>query len=276
MQSLYLGNPEEKRVTPFKNAEKRFGEIFRIRFESNWDNAIEIIKKTKIEMVIIDIDDIEKKYKDIEEFKKKASRKKERIVFIGITKNKSNAFEALQLKFDTVILAPLDQKEIDSLINNFDKKFPEHVIKITTMPNLCIYVDNEVVKFKNKKAMEMLAILIDQEGVPITNSMLIDKLWPNSCIDEKAKSRCRVTWHNLKTTLSQYGVEYILKSGNRNRYIDKDKFVCDLYELFAGNEQYTKIYGEKYLEDYDWAEETKGRIASFLAQNDQYYPIDPE
>lgn len=278
MQSLYLGKPEEERIEPFKNAEKHFGEIFRIKFESNREKALEIVSKTKIEMIIINIDNIstKKKYKEIEDFKEAVSHKKERVVFLGITKDKRNAFEALKLKFDAVMLEPIEQKEVDSFINNFEKEYPKHKIKIVTMPNFCIYVDNEIVKFKNKKAMEMLAILVDQEGIPITNSMLIDKLWPNSCIDEKAKSRCRVTWHNLKKTLESKEVEYILKSGNRNRYIDKEKFVCDLYELFAGNEQYTKTYGEKYLEDYDWAEETKGRIASFLAQNNQYYPIDPE
>lgn len=274
MLSIYLGHEEEERANLFIEAEKRYGEIFQVICEPDIVKALQMISRNKIELVLINIDEIEKDKEKIANFKNKACQLRNRIVFIGLTKNKTNCYEAVKLKFNDVLLDLIKQEDVYQMVNNLEKNYPLHNVKITTMPNFSLSVDGELIKFKNKKAMEMLAFLVDQEGVPVNNNQLINSLWPDTPIDEKAKVRCRVTWHNLKETLAKNDIEWILKNNGRSRAVDKERFICDLYELLDGNQHYIQVYGEKYLEEFEWAEDTKGRIVSYLINTNQYNPID--
>ena len=273
MLSIYLGTENEKRAKLFSEAEKRYGEIFQVICEASFSKALEMINKNKIELVLVNIDNVVEEMDSILDFKNKACQLRNRIIFIGLTNEKANSYEAIKMKFNDVLLDPIKQEDVYQMVNSLEKNYPLHNVKVTTMPNFSISVDGELIKFKNKKAMEMLAFLVDQEGIPVNNNQLINNLWPDSPIDEKAKVRCRVTWHCLKETLARNDIEWILKNNGRSRAIDKEKLQCDLYELLDGNQHYVQIYGEKYLEEYEWAEDTKGRIVSYLMSTNQYHPI---
>lgn len=278
MLTLFLGQNQETQGI-LVDAEKRFGEIFQVICEPDFQAAQEILIKNKVELIFIEIDNLGKDtelFNQVKEFITKAKQLRRRTIFIGLSKRKECAFEALKLNFNDLLLTPVSQESIYKIVNTFEKKYPLHKVVVTTMPNFSITVDGEMIKFQNKKSMEMLALLIDQEGVPVNNNQIINALWPNAIINEKTKIRCRVTWHNLKETLRNNEVEFILKNNGRARAIDKDKIECDLYELLDGNQRYIHIFGEKYLEEYSWAEETKGRIVSYLMSINQYHPIDQD
>lgn len=272
MIALYIGEDNEENATPFLNQSLKDQTEFEIIFEPNLNNAFEIITLRKIDLLFICIDNIKETYESIKHFREKVRNFKEKVIFIAITNDKSNCYEAIKLNFHDVLLSPISQENLYRFLLNFNEKYPKHKVFIQTIPEFCLYIDEVILPFNNKKAKEILALLVDAEGSPVNNNTIIDTIWPNSPCDDIAKSRCRVEMHNLRTILQQHGISFILSDTGRQRYVNSETFDCDLYELLSGNLYYIQRYNHRYMESYSWAETTKGKIQSYLQSIKQYRP----
>lgn len=272
MIALYIGENNEENATPFLNESLNEQTEFETIFEPKLNQAFEIITLRKIDLILVNIDNIKNTFEHIKEFKQKVQRFNEKIIFIAITSDKSNCYEAIKLKFNDVLLSPISQETLYRFLLTFRETYPKHKVFIQTMPDFCLYIDDIILPFTNKKAKEMLALLVDAECSPISNNTIIDTVWPNSLCDDIAKSRCRVEMHNLRIILQKYGISYILSDTGRQRYVNPETFKCDLYELLSGNLYYIQRYNHRYMESYSWAETTKGKIQNYLQSIGQYRP----
>ena len=63
-----------------------------------------------------------------------------------------------------------------------------------------------------------------------------------------------MTMARLREELKQAGIEEILKSSAKGKYLDMSLVECDLLDLLR-NHQWERYNGE-YMNDYSWAEET--------------------
>lgn len=185
------------------------------------------------------------------------------IKFIGICEQKEDAFEGFSLEFDDVYMKTLSGEGLKNFILRFIGKKINHKITVTTMPSLNVNAYGVNVTFESKKAREIFAYLINAEGKQVSNYQLISDIWEGLAIDESARNRCRVSFSYLRSTLRKYGISDILGSKGSFHWINREKIDCDLYELLRSSRKADMPMLEDiyYLEEYSWAERTKGRIA---------------
>lgn len=127
-------------------------------------------------------------------------------------------------------------------------------VQIRTFGRFDIFIDEQVVQFRNAKAKELLALCVERKGGNVKMEEAIDKLWENSPVNENVKTRYRKAVAYLNALFAEYRVPDIFVSAYGNCHLNRDKVACDYYEFLDSNEK-PQFFGE-YMHEYSWAEET--------------------
>ena len=158
------------------------------------------------------------------------------INIVFVTAFNQYAVEAFELYAIDYILKPLTSvrlgKTIDRLlkskrvIRQYEKPF------IQCIGGFEVFINREVLIWKNSKAKEVLAFLIQKGGIPVDWEKIADAVWPeyNS---EKAQTNFHATTYLLRKRLAEAGISGILESGRGNYRIVTDQVACDFYQLEA-------------------------------------------
>lgn len=124
-------------------------------------------------------------------------------------------------------------------------------------PTFDFWVNGKPVVFSNKKSKELLAYLIHMEGAWVGIDQITFALFEDS--DESAaKNYYRQILHRLRRTLYQAGLDNLIEGTYGKVRVRRDSFSCDYYRFLAGE---TNLFRGFYLEEYSWAETTKGILA---------------
>ncbi|MDF3001544.1 MAG: response regulator receiver and domain protein [Bacillota bacterium] len=91
-----------------------------------------------------------------------------------------------------------------------------------------IFINEEIVIWKNSKAKEILAYLMHKKGVPQSWQKIVDAVWPEYNTD-KAHANFNATMYLLRRTLAEAGIDHILENKRGNYRIRKDEIFCDAY-----------------------------------------------
>lgn len=137
-------------------------------------------------------------------------------------------------------------------------------ISVRTFGYFDIFINDKPIAFRNKKAKELLAILVDRRGGYVTSEQAISYLWENEPASAVTLARYRKEALRLKNTLEEYGIGHILESVDGKRRIIPECLDCDLYGYLAGKEEYVGAFKGSYLTDYAWAEVTLGELMNDL------------
>lgn len=132
----------------------------------------------------------------------------------------------------------------------------EHKIYIRTFGYFDVFVDDKPIAFRNKKAKELLALLVDRRGGYVTSDEAIGYLWENESANAVTLARYRKEALRLKNTLEEYGVGGIVESVDGKRRVIPEKLSCDLYDYLSGKEEYAGLFKGSYLTNYAWGEMT--------------------
>ncbi len=155
-----------------------------------------------------------------------------------------------------VMLYALDDKEHDKNMN-----LPENrMVSIRTFGYFDVFVGNKPIAFSNKKAKELLALLVDRRGGYITSEEAIGFLWEDETANSVTYSRYRKVALRLKNTLEEYGIPDIVEAVDGKRRIVMEKVQCDLYNYLSGSEEYSQLFKGSYLTNYSWGESTLGEL----------------
>ncbi len=133
-------------------------------------------------------------------------------------------------------------------------------IFIRTFGYFDIFVNDKPIAFRNKKAKELLALLVDRRGGYVTSEQAIGYLWENEPANTVTLARYRKEALRLKNTLEEYGIGHIMESVDGKRRIIPEHLECDLYDYLSGKEEYTGLFKGSYLTDYTWGEMTLGEL----------------
>lgn len=87
-------------------------------------------------------------------------------------------------------------------------------------------------------------------------------LWPDRPTDENTLTLYRVTFHRLMEKLKAAGIEHIIGSEGRKRYIHTEQVDCDLYRLLSENKFDLQNYSGEYMKEYSWAESRNAQLSS--------------
>ncbi len=132
----------------------------------------------------------------------------------------------------------------------------KHKIGIRTFGYFDVFVDGRAVLFKHSKAKELLALLVDRRGGTITTQGAIGCLWEDEPSNQLTQAKYRKAAMQLKETLNEYGIDYILENARGVRRIIPEYLDCDLYHYLSGENESRISFHGNYLLNYSWAETT--------------------
>jgi len=177
-----------------------------------------------------------------------------------LTAYSSYALDALELEANGYVLKPFDRREIQTILQKYQRirkpKPSQPRIVIRTFGRFDLFVDGAAVHFSSSKAKELLALLVDKAGGNVSMDYLICHLWEDRPLDDKVKALYRIALKNLRETLKTVGAEEILRESRNSRSIDTAKISCDYFRLLKDDPDTWKLFDERYMEQYSWAEET--------------------
>lgn len=133
-------------------------------------------------------------------------------------------------------------------------------IYIRTFGYFDVFVDDKPIAFRNKKAKELLALLVDRRGGYVSSEEAISYLWENETVSAVTLARYRKEALRLKNTLEEYGITDIMESVDGKRRIVTEKVRCDLYDYLSQKEEYVQLFKGSYLTNYSWGEVTLGEL----------------
>ncbi len=229
-------------------------EIDRVECFQNEEKFIDYIRFNNVKLVFMDLDwDLIKRVQEIDE----------KIAISIITSDKKQALTAYEQGMFGYILKPYtsdDIKKITLRLQNIVGKRDVKDVKIKTFGRFDIFVDGRALFFSNKKAKELLALLVDHRGGIVTMDETIDILWEERLPDEKTKALYRMATKNLRDTLRKAGCDDILIESRGQRSIDFRRIDCDYYNFFEKPQKYRHLFNGEYMTEYSWGEYTLAKL----------------
>lgn len=235
--------------------------------------VLDFVVDNKTEVVMVSA-----KAKEIgmENFVKVLRRVDSEISVVVVSDDKKDAYEAMQLKMDGFLLKPIVEDNVLNVISCLSERLctvplqnfgSQKDIRMCTMPKFNMFVNGEPVVFKRKKGKELMAFMVNAEGTIVNVEMIVKALWPGEQIGSSQRNRCRVLVNCLKNFLKGLGLDELLVTANGQYYLSKKLYSCDVDELFQGDKQAIRKYGNydgHYMEEYDWAQGRKVGIDRYL------------
>lgn len=133
-------------------------------------------------------------------------------------------------------------------------------VSIRTFGYFDVFIGDRPIAFRNKKAKELLALLVDRKGGYVTSEEAISFLWEDEPVNTVTLARYRKVALRLKNTLEEYGIADIMETTDGKRCIVREKVQCDLYDYLSGKEEYAQLFKGSYLTNYSWGETTLGEL----------------
>lgn len=184
------------------------------------------------------------------------------IVLIYMTGNSERIPDILKMKADYCLIKPCERDDIKDaaerarLLSMRQKK----QVTVQMFGRFDVFLNGEVLHFKNAKSKELLALCMDRCGGDVSMEEVIDKLWPERAYDEKVKRLYRKAVMNLQGTLKDNGITELFQTGRGSCHISKTGVDCDYYTYLAGQGKNSGLFRGEYLFDYSWGEETLANL----------------
>lgn len=186
----------------------------------------------------------------------------ERIVLLFVSVLDKFAAPAYRLHAPVFLEKPYGRADVrfaldvaGRLLDSGEKSIiPKRKVFIHTFGSFEVLLDGKRIHFKDKKAKELLAILVDRKGAEVSNDQAITLLWENSVNNQRYQNRFRRVVKDLKDTLEEVGIGFILFNRYNSRSVNVKTFGCDYYWLLDGDETIMASYDGSYMIEYSWAE----------------------
>lgn len=194
--------------------------------------------------------------------------------FAALLQNGKAEFTYFDLKTETEqrIRAVCSQKQPGSTASRYVMLYkvdaagstaalPENrTVSIRTFGYFDVFVGDKPIAFRNKKAKELFALLVDRRGGYISSEEAISFLWEDEPANTVTLARYRKVALRLKNTLEEYGIPDVVETVDGKRRIVPEKLQCDLYDYLAGRDD--QLFKGSYLTNYSWAERTLGELSN--------------
>lgn len=180
------------------------------------------------------------------------------IVLIYTTENCDRIVDIIRMKADYCVIKPYDRYDIEDAIKRAEllcKRQEKHV-RAQMFGRFDVFLDGQVLYFRNAKSKELLALCMDRCGGNVSMEEAIDKLWPERAYDEKVKRLYRKAVMDLRRTLREKGVTELFQTARGSCHISKEEVECDYYTYLIEPAKNEKMFQGDYLFDYSWGEET--------------------
>ena len=262
MKAVYVDD-ERPALVNFESVVKNIEEISSLKLFTDGNKALDYIRENEVDIAFLDM---ELSVTNGIQLAKEIKKHNVNIHIVFVTAYTKYAFEAFGVDAVDYILKPYSADEIKQVIAKAKRIKPIVLkrVKICTMPDLGLWVDDILIHLGRTKAEELFALLVDKYESGITSSEAIEYLWPERVNDNNTQSLFRMTFKRMMTMLEGFDIADIIISKGKYKCIDASKVECDLYELLNGNEEYIERYTGHYMQRYSWAEERNGELYSIF------------
>lgn len=158
------------------------------------------------------------------------------------------------------IVAFVDPADADPSSEDLADRRP--TVFIRTFGFFEVFVDGRPVLFRNEKAKELLALIVDRRGGFVGSRDAVSCLWEEEPINRATLTRHRKAAMFMHRTLEEYGIADIVVNENGRRRIETSRVTCDLYEHLAGSKEPHGRFKGIYMLNYSWGEITLAELLS--------------
>lgn len=195
-------------------------------------------------------------------------RKNPDIIIVYVSSYPEYFSEAYRnVRADYYMLKPYRSEDVKDVLDRARllAKRQRKRVQIRTFGRFDLFIDEQVVRFKNAKAKELLAICVERQGGNVKMEEALDKLWEDCPVTDNLKTRYRKAVAYLNALFAEYRVPDIFVSSYGTCHINRERVACDYYD-FLESEDKLQFFGE-FMHEYSWAEETAARLEMQKQQN---------
>ena len=245
----------------FKSKVKDFLEIKNLELFQSAKAALKWVELNPVDVAFLDMEMPQMSGIELARELKKIDRN---IRIIFVTAYDQYAMDAFRVDALGYLLKPYTREEIRHELEKASlmRSKPKKSVKIQTIPDFVVLVDGAPMHFDRMKPEELLALLVDRAEAGVTAGEAIACLWPERTADENTQTLYRVTFHRMMEALKEAGIEHIIGSEGRKRFILMEQVDCDLYRLLSGNINELQNYCGEYMKEYSWAESRNAQLNS--------------
>lgn len=171
------------------------------------------------------------------------------------------ALDAFQIHADGYLLKPIDSECIQSEIQYlFRRHIARPLLTIRCFGGFEVSnIHGQILNFKRTKTKELLAVLVDRNGMGITSKEICTLLWEDSSNqDQKNMQYLWNLFSDLSKTLKQAGAQDVLIRSGRNYLLDIQRVQCDYYDYLRHPDASHTM--DEYMPQYSWAEMSKAGL----------------
>ena len=255
MKVIYVDD-ESTLLENFRLTAEGLSRIDTLHLFRNSEEALGWAREHEIDVAFLDIQmpgingmELAKKLKEID--------RNIRIVFV--TAYDQYALEAFGVDAIGYLLKPYSREDVEKEMEKaaYIMPRPRVRIEIRTMPDLFIKVDGKPLSLGHTKQEELFALLVDRGEVGITGGEAVSCLWPEKITSDSLYS---VTMSRLREKLKEAGIEDLIGTDGKKKYIRTSQVECDLYDMLSGDENAIARYAGLYLRRFSWAEERNAQL----------------
>ena len=177
-----------------------------------------------------------------------------------LTAYKEYAFDAYSVHPAGYLLKPVSQEklaeEVRHACGQTHQSSHAH-IRVRTFGTFDVFVDDRPVSFRLAKSKEILAYLVDKQGLGVTRSELFAAVWEDGLYDRRMQKQLDVYIRSLRETLQEYGIPEIMEMEKGILRVRPDTFICDAYLFYSGDSDAINAYRGEYMSSYSWASMTE-------------------
>ena len=126
-----------------------------------------------------------------------------------------------------------------------------------------VFRQGEPLVFARNKTRELFAFLVDRRGAAVSSeeaaTVLYEDADPESM--KKARQNIRNLISDMKNTLNGVGMGDVLIRKGTSLALRIDLLDCDYLRMLQGDMEAVNSFRGEYMEQYSWAELTKGSLA---------------
>lgn len=183
---------------------------------------------------------------------------------VFVTGYSEYAAEAYQLHAQGYIMKPVRANRVREELELMDLPDPTDSDKLSVrcFGYFDVFWRGEPLSFSRSRTKELFAYLVDRGGSACQPEEVIAALFEKTSPEglKQAKQALRNLVNDLKTVLTGIGQRDVLIRKGSTLAIRPDLLDCDYYQMLSGDMRATNRFRGAYMEQYSWAEMTKGLL----------------
>ena len=186
---------------------------------------------------------------------------------IFVTGYNEYAFEAYQLHAHGYVMKPLRTERVReelAYLAEFTALPPKpEALTVRCFGYFEVFRNGEPLIFARSKTKELFAFLVDRRGSACTSEEAAAALYEDSDPEntKKTKQSIRNLINDMKSTLNRIGMGDVLIRKGTSIALRTELLDCDYLRMTAGDMDAVNSFRGEYMEQYSWAELTKGTLA---------------